>query len=175
MPDTTTRVLNFFGGPGAGKSTIKAGVFFYLKCAHLRTAQIEEYATECSFEQDWETIRNQSKVMAEQERRQARLVGQVDWIVTDSPLVLSNIYASGAFDTQEFRDEVWRRFDAYNNVNIWIERVQPYQEYGRHHTESQAREIDERLKNMMNGKLDFSVKGDVEAPHKVISFLREAY
>lgn len=175
MPDSTTRVLNFFGGPGAGKSTIKAGTFFALKCRHLRTAQIEEYATECVFEEDWETIRNQPKLLAEQEKRQARLVGKVDWIVTDSPLVLSSIYVSAAFDTQDFHDEVWRRYDAYENVNILVRRVQPYQTYGRHHSEREALEVDDRIEKMMAGSIDFEVDGDVEAPRRVYEYLSNRY
>jgi hypothetical protein len=58
-----TRVLNFWSGPGAGKSTTKAGTFFLLKALSEKAAQIEEYATERSVEEDWESLANQRKVL----------------------------------------------------------------------------------------------------------------
>lgn len=175
MPETTTRVINFWSGPGAGKSTTKAGTFFLLKAAGARAAQIEEYATERSVEEDWDTLSNQRKVLTKQDRRQRRFVGKVDWIVTDSPLVLSVLYAPPPWATEEFFKEVWQTFDQYENINVWIDRVKPYQKYARHHDEDEARDLDGRLRNLCNHIIDFTVPGDENAPAKVVQYLRDRY
>jgi hypothetical protein len=175
VADLTTRVLNFFSGPGAGKSTTKAGVFFELKCAGVRAAQIEEYATERSFEQDWDTLSNQRKVTEEQDRRQRRLLHKVEWIVTDSPLVLGCLYSQGSFNNPEFHQEIWDRFNSYENVNIWVDRAKPYQLYGRHHSETEARDLDLQLRDMMREKIHFTTLGDPDAPKRVMAFLVDKY
>lgn len=175
MPEATTRVINFWSGPGGGKSTTKAGTFFLLKSAGARAAQIEEYATERSVEEDWVSLSNQRKVLTKQNKRQQRFVGKVDWIITDSPLLLSILYAPPAWATKEFELEVWKTFNQYENINVWIERVKPYQKYARHHDEDEARELDVRLRDICGPIIDFSVPGDEHAPAKVVEFLRERY
>lgn len=175
MVALTTRVLNFFSGPGAGKSTTKAGVFFELKCAGYRAAQIEEFATERSFEEDWDTLSNQRLVTEEQERRQRRLLGKVQWIVTDSPLVLGCLYSQGEFNTPEFHQEVWDKFNSYENVNIWLDRVKPYQLYGRHHSEDEARDLDRKLRDLIGDKIHFTTPGSPAAPRRVMRFLRDQF
>jgi hypothetical protein len=175
VPELLTRVINFWSGPGAGKSTTKAGVFFLLKAAGEKAAQIEEYATERSVAEDWATLANQRKIMLKQEARQRRFRGKVNWIVSDSPLALSVLYGQGEFATQEFHEEVWSLFNSYENVNIWIDRVKPYQRYARHHDEHEARDLDGRLRAIAGDRIDFTVQGDEDAPAKVMEFLRSAY
>lgn len=176
MPEPlTTRVINFWSGPGAGKSTTKAGTFFLLKSRGEKAAQIEEYATERSVEEDWVTLANQRKVTRKQEKRQARFVGKVNWIVTDSPLVLGCLYGSGEYATPEFYKEVWDLYDQYENVNVWIDRVKPYQKYARHHDEDEARALDQRLRNLCNHIIDFTVAGDELAPAKVVEYLTNRF
>lgn len=173
MPVPVTRILNFFSGPGAGKSTTKAGTFFLMKSQGVRAVQIEEYATEKSVEEDWATLADQSKVTSEQEKRQRRYLGKVDWVLTDSPLVLGVLYAQGEHATKAFHQEVWDLFDSYQNVNIWLDRVKPYQQYARHHDEDEARELDVRLQKLVFGRIDFVTPGDVLAPQRVMQFLRD--
>lgn len=37
-------VINIFGGPGVGKSTVAAGLFYRLKCLHYSVELVEEFA-----------------------------------------------------------------------------------------------------------------------------------
>lgn len=81
-------VINLIGGPGAGKSTTAAGVFFLLKLLNVRCELVTEFAKELTYDENWSDLKRQLYVTAEQERRQRRLVDKVDFIVTDSPLLL---------------------------------------------------------------------------------------
>ncbi len=115
----------------------------------------------------------QIAILKEQERRQRILLGKVDWIVTDSPLVLSPIYARD--EQREFVTEASNAaFSCYENINIWIKRVKPYQGYGRSQSEDQARVLDGEILwhlNDQNIPIHFEVDGDGDAPAKILQFL----
>lgn len=171
-----TRVLNFWSGPCGGKSTVKAGTFFHLKIAGDRCAQVEEYATELSVERDWTALADQRAVTLEQARRVRRFLGQVDWILSDSPLLLGCIYGEGPYAQPEFHKEVFDLFDAFENVNIWLDRPSvAYQTYGRHHSEAQALEVDRKLLDLLGDRIDFRTTADQETPQRVVKFLQERY
>ncbi len=170
-----TRVLNLLGGPGCGKSTTKSGLFFQMKLAGLRVESIDEYAKELTYEEDWETLGKQDHVTRTQERRQRRLLGKVDFVLTDSPLLLGLFYAQGERATPALYEEINRLFDRYSNVNVYINRVKPYAPYGRSQKEDEARALDARIRSFMHGRLDLEVDGDENAPDKILAFLRERY
>lgn len=81
-----TKVINLFAGPGAGKSTTAAALFVLMKTEGYKVELVTEYAKELVYAEDWETLNWQPAVTKEQDARQRRLVGKVDWIITDSPL-----------------------------------------------------------------------------------------
>ncbi|TYO65512.1 hypothetical protein FXV83_16395 [Bradyrhizobium hipponense] len=58
-------VINLIGGPGSGKSTTAAGLFFLMKLAGLKAELVVEYAKELSYDENWSTLKNQLHVLAE--------------------------------------------------------------------------------------------------------------
>lgn len=85
-------VVNLFGGPGVGKSTIALLVAGELK-AQGRNA---EYVPEFVKEWVWKGIQvgkwDQLYLLGQQISEESRLYGKVDYIITDSPFLLSPIY-----------------------------------------------------------------------------------
>ncbi|MFN3573644.1 MAG: AAA family ATPase [Phenylobacterium sp.] len=166
-------MINLWAGPGAGKSTTAASLFALMKAHGLRVELVREYAKELTYEGDMVRLSNQLVILAEQYRRLDSLVGQVDWAITDSPLPIGIAYARPAFRTPAFVGmvkEAWAHFD---NRNYWVERVKPYQTYGRSETEAEARTLDERLFTVAG---DFcrrmvKVKGDDRAGQLILSHL----
>lgn len=176
MPEPLTRVLNFISGPCGGKSTVKAGTFFHLKISGFRAAQVEEYATERSVSQDWKALSDQRHITWEQAERQRRFLGHVDWILTDSPLLLGCVYGQGEFAQPQFHKEVVDLFDSYENVNVWLDRpAGAYQTYGRHHSEQEAKAVDEKLLSLMGDRIHFRTTADENTPQRVVKFLQERY
>ncbi|USN14263.1 hypothetical protein PAPPERLAPAPP_00300 [Brevundimonas phage vB_BpoS-Papperlapapp] len=172
----TTRVLNFWSGPCGGKSTVKAGTFFHLKIGGYRAAQVEEYATERSVSQDWATLADQRRVTWKQASRLKRFLGHVDWILTDSPLLLGCVYGQGDYAQPEFHQEVFDLFDSYENVNVWLDRpASAYQTYGRHHNEAEALEVDQKLLALLGDRIDFRTTADESTPQRVVKFIQERY
>jgi adenylate kinase family enzyme len=147
-----TLVINFFGGPGSGKSTLATGLFSEMKRANLSVEYVSEYAKDVTWEETNKLLDNQLHIFSEQFRRQWRLKNKVDYIVTDSPLLLSSIYFDYLSNSNQnhsigfcdsFRSLVENAFlHDFENVNILIERNKDYVSVGRNQTEQQAKEVD---------------------------------
>lgn len=165
------RVLNFFGGPGSGKSTTRAKLFGLMKSAGWRVDEAPEFAKDLTYERSWDLLGNQLFVTAGQEQRLNRLNGQVDWCLSDSPLTLALIYGQGRFDSKWYHDFVWGLFDHYDNVNVFISRAKPYEAYGRTQTEDEARQIDVKLREIMGKRIHLEVPGDRQAHKTIFAYL----
>jgi hypothetical protein len=134
-------VVNLFGGPGCGKSTTAAGLFYKMKLKNHRVELVQEYAKDLTWEKRYGALENQAYVFAKQLQRLYRLDGQVDIAITDSPLLLSLMYTPADYPFS-FRPFVIDMISRYNNVNYMLTRVKPYQQYGRNQTEEEAKIID---------------------------------
>ena len=88
-------VINGYGGPGAGKSTACMEITAALKKEGYNAEYVQEYAKELVYEKDMEMLdgspEHQYEILKEQTRRIDRLYDQVDFIVTDSPVMLNTI------------------------------------------------------------------------------------
>lgn len=89
---TQTKVININGGPGVGKSTIAAGLYSKLKISRISCELVTEAAKEITWEGTHKLLENQIHIFSEQFRRQWRLIDKVDYIITDSPLILNSVY-----------------------------------------------------------------------------------
>jgi hypothetical protein len=144
-------VVNLFAGPGAKKSTIMHDVIAKLKWDNINVEMAPEFAKELTWEERTVALRDQLYIFGKQNHRQSRLVGQVDVVITDSPLPLSTIYAQddGSESYEHFCKLVWARFHECNNMNFFVRRVKPYHEAGRSQTEQEAIYIDNLVQDML--------------------------
>lgn len=134
------KVLNFFAGPGAGKSTMAAAVFAELKFRGVNCELVTEYAKELCWLGELKDA-SQSDISEVQIFKQDILRGKVDLLITDSPLLLGLIY--GGHDWVGGRDvrDAWQ---SYDNWNVFVERdLATFQQAGRvqDSVESQALDI----------------------------------
>lgn len=143
-----THVVNFFSGPGTGKSTHAAALFAALKRRHLNVELVTEYAKDLVWEERFTTLENQIYVFGKQLQRMTRLLEKTELLVTDSPLLFSIIYNSQL--PACFNDTVVHVFNEFNNINYFLERSKPYQTAGRMQTEEEARVVDQKILNLLN-------------------------
>lgn len=155
-----TLVVNLFGGPGCGKSTLAADIFAKLKWENINAELVTEFAKDLVWEERFNILTNQIYVLGKQMQRIDRLIGKVDVIITDSPILLSNIYNKNF--SNDFNKLVFEIFAKYNNLNYYIQRIKPFHAKGRMQTESQAMEIDIAIKYMlMSNKIQYNnIKGE---------------
>ena len=131
-------VLNFFGVPGAGKSTGAAYVFAKLKMMGVNAELISEFAKDKVWEENKAVFENQAYIFGKQSFRQSRCDGKVDVLITDSPLPLSIMYNKDKRLTENFNLSVMDVFNSYDNLNFLITRAKPYNPKGRHQTEAES-------------------------------------
>lgn len=133
-------VINMFAGPGAGKSTTAAGVFYALKSANIRAELVTESAKDATYEGHKFLLSQQIFLFADQLRRQARLNGKREVIVTDSPILLPALVYNDRWDCLPcLAWEAWKEFD---NINYFIKRAKEYDTEGRNETYLEALDRD---------------------------------
>lgn len=142
------KVINLFGGPGAGKSTTAAGIFWLLKNRGLRVELVTEYAKALAWAKRGEELTDQFYIYAKQHHRQHVLKGQVDFCVTDSPLLLPLLY--NQTEPPSFRQYVIDNWQRYDNINFFLNRVKPYVELGRWQNEEEAKALDVKTYRLLD-------------------------
>ena len=148
------KVINLYGGPCSGKSTTAAGLFYKMKLKHLSVELVTEYAKDLVYSNRLEDMLDQQEyIFAKQNQRLHCLRNHVDWAITDSPLLLSNVYANDEWPcVTPFKQLVYETFETYDNVNIFLERPKEFQDYGRRHDKEQSEEIDNKIKQLLDEK-----------------------
>jgi predicted ATPase len=145
-----TLVVNLFAGPGAGKSTLAAGLFAQLKLAGVSAELVTEYAKEKTRRQETTTLFHQPYVTVKQWFRQCAADGQVQVIVTDSPILLGLIYR-GRGCTPSFDRYVLELFHEFWNYNVFVVRdpKDAYSGDGRNQTPDEAKLKDRQLRHLL--------------------------
>ena len=149
----TPLIVNLFGGPGSGKSTTAAGVYYNMKMLHIDVQLVLEYAAELTFEEHFNALNDQTEILGEQHKRIRRLEGKVDCVVTDSPFLMGIVYGRENRKPQppSFEAYVADLFNKYDNVNFYLERGNgPYRQVGRYHTEEEAFLKDRQILELLN-------------------------
>lgn len=166
------KIINLYAGPGTGKSTTAAGLFYLLKLRGFKCEICFEYAKDIVWEGRDKILADQLYIFAKQHRRLARLIEHsLDYIITDSPLLLSLIY--GKNESLAFKELVYQKYQQFENYDFFLERIKPYASYGRIQTESEAKILDEEIRLMLaiKGLSYKSIKGDENAPALIIENL----
>ena len=142
-----SKLINLFGGPGIGKSSIAAGIFYKLKKKHISCNNPYEFPKTLAWDNNIPAIKDQLYVFANQHRGIAQSYGKVDYIIIDSPILFSKIYHS--YYTQEYPAEFYgdsfhkmilELHNKYDNINILLERAE-----GVHNEEERFQDYEESL------------------------------
>jgi hypothetical protein len=145
-----TLVVNLFAGPGAGKSTMAAGLFFKLKTDGFNVELVTEFAKDLTWEGRQHALSNQVYVLGEQSHRLHRLIGKVQAIVTDSPLLLQTLYIKP--NEYNLRSLITDLHESQNHYDIFIERTKIYNPAGRSQTELQAQALDNEMLQLLKSQ-----------------------
>lgn len=148
MKEKGARIINLYGGPGCSKSTTAAGIFSVLKLHGVNCELCTEYAKDLTWESRNMTLQNQIYIFGKQYHRLWRVVNQVDVVITDSPILLSNIYDTN--NDGAFRNLVLDTYNKFNNYNFFLERAKKYNPSGRSQSLEEAINVDSIIKRRLD-------------------------
>lgn len=153
-----TTIINVYGGPGAGKSTSAAYLYYLLKIAGENVELVREYVKDWAWEGRKFGAYDEIYFLGKQVRHESMLFGKVDWIMTDAPVYMTAYYASiycsptlakGVLSTaQAFYQQVAE--DGHQHLHIMLNRIRPYAQEGRYQNESQAHSVDDGVGDMLS-------------------------
>lgn len=153
-----TKIVNLFGGPGIGKSSIAAGLTYKLKKKHIKCDNPYEFPKMLAWDENHSAIRDQLYVLANQHRGIVKSYGKVDYIILDSPILLSlvyrNYYRSGEYPATLYGDSfdkmVLDIHNQYDTLNIVLKRSDGvHNEKERYQTLEQSIELDTAIENTL--------------------------
>lgn len=143
------RRINFFGGPGVGKTTLASRVFVMLSQAGRSVAQVQEVVKQSVYAKrkvkGWDCVLTASQQL---NAEYLPLNYGIHRIVSDSPLLLQAVYA------QHYGCPVAKQISAmcfefeleYPSVNFLVQRCFPFESEGRFQAdEGEALEIDDLI------------------------------
>lgn len=157
MSDKKTTIINLYGGPGSGKSTSAAYLYYILKAAGKNVELVREYVKDWAWEERKISNYDQIYFLGKQVRRESLLYGKVDYIVTDSPVMMNLYYAQRYCPlslAEGIRSSTLSFYhqgaaDGHQHIHILLKRNKPYKSEGRYQTEAEAVEIDQGLSRLL--------------------------
>ena len=142
-----TKVINILAGSGCGKTTTAAGVFYELKKRNINCELVSEYVKTWAWQGRKIEPIDQGYILERQARSERLLYGKVDYIVTDSPFMLSPIYEKFYNDTEYTKNTVFyfleeAKKQGVEHINFLLNRTKPFNPQGRYEDEETAKKID---------------------------------
>lgn len=138
------KVINVLAGPGAGKSTLASGMYYDAKRRGWNVELVTEVAKDLVWEGRRCALENQAYVFGRQVQRIQRLAGHVDYVITDSPVLLSAIYAPVDYpeEWEQVVVKLWRRNE---NYVAFLGRGPWFDNRGRVHNFDKSLEVDQKI------------------------------
>jgi adenylate kinase family enzyme len=178
-------IINFFGGPGIGKSTQSAGLFTEMKKRHMDVELTYEFPKIVAWEENFSAIKDQFYITANQHRNISRLYGKVKYIIVDSPIILGLVYKERYNDQPEYPATFYGDtydtfildlFKKYNSLNIFLNRNdETFDQNGRFQNLVESKEIDLEIKHKLtDNQIDF-VQFNVNnnTPIDIFNYIKE--
>lgn len=180
----TKRIICLYGGPGSGKSTTCAGLFYKLKLLDYNCEMNREYIKDWVWENREIKGGDQTYIFAKQARKERIYIEQnLDFIITDSPLILTHFYGM-KYDSMEQKYNTslnmlknHHGFCKDNNYKIdhfFINRVKQYNPAGRNQDEITAKEFDKGIKQLLitNNIKYKEINGDETAVDQILEYMK---
>ena len=113
-----------------------------------------EYSKELVWDENWDLLDgsydHQKKILAEQKRRIDRLIGKVDFVVTDAPILFNIIYLNNCDEKEAHMKHLLTVFNQYDNFNFFVRRDEnEFESEGRIQNLEESKEKDAEILNLL--------------------------
>jgi len=158
----SSKIINLFGGPGIGKSSIASGLTYKLKKKHITCDNPYEFPKVLAWDENYSAISDQLYVLANQHRGIVKSYGKVDYIILDSPVILSLIYKDyynakrksdhpSRLYKQNFDNMILDIHKGYESINILLKRGKgKHNDKERYHNLEESKELDTMIQESLD-------------------------
>lgn len=145
-------------GPGIGKSTIAASLFTKMKELGYSAELASEYAKELVYEKSYDKMKDQVYLLGKTFHKLYSLKNNVDFVISDSPLLLSMIYfkynnMQQIIDESTFHKFTYELHKSFgdNQLNILLKRDKniKFENKARIHNENESNIIQDNIEIML--------------------------
>lgn len=144
------RRICLFAGPGCGKSTAAASIYHILKNKKVSCELVREFIKDWAYDGIHPRSLDQFLISSEQIRREdIPLRNGVKYIVTDSPILLSSVYAPP--EIAPIIEDMVKVVDSkYPPLNVFIDRDDSrFKQEGRFQTLEESKEKDQEIRVLL--------------------------
>lgn len=151
-----TKVINLFGGSGLGKSTTASLLFGEMKLQGYHVELVSEYVKKWAWQGRKPTGFDQFYIAGKQANSESQLYGKVDYIITDSPLLLSGFYEQYHLGREICLPTIlnflnYAKENDIQHLNFFLQRNKKFDPRGRFETAEEAMSIDGKLAAWLHG------------------------
>ena len=149
-----TKIINFVGGPGTGKTAMCCWLFAELKMRGKKVEYIPEVAKNLVWTKEFNLLNNQHYVSMKQYELFKAVIDKVDYVVTDGPL-LHGIYYNrhnedNFCDVQKVENMIVSMLSEFDHVYIHVIKGDfVYEKVGRLQTEEESRKISDEIARIL--------------------------
>jgi RecA/RadA recombinase len=147
-------IVNFFGGPGSGKTTAAARAFVELKLRSIEAENLDEVATQMIRLGQLQALTVQPFLFGQALYRLMVTARSTDVCLMDSPLLLNPIYDGD--QSQHLEALVWEYHRRFRNLNFFVQRgtdVRDHRMDGRVHNLQESIRLDARIRAYLDDNL----------------------
>jgi len=142
--------INLYGAPSSGKTTLASQIFAEMKSKNYHIAYVPEYSKDLVYMGlDMRTLSEVERlnILVKQFKRENILKDKVDFLVTDSPMILTAYYHQDPFKREDwsYAKDIVMRHLTENEIHLWLEPTNNFEVKGRSHDEKQSEQISKDL------------------------------
>lgn len=145
-----TVLINFLGQPGSGKSVLGTQLYSELKIRDYEVEFVNEFVKIWTYTGRTVNKFGQYYIFGQESEQQSRLFNKVDFIIADSPVLLTAFYQQLRWGSTSLITPVKEFYkfaeeEGVKIVNIFIDRKFKYNPKGRFQTEEESEEVRKQL------------------------------
>jgi nicotinamide riboside kinase len=147
-------VINLYGASCSGKSTLSAGLFAKMKIDGYNTEQVHEYIKQLAWQGIAPNKWDQIFILGNQINRESNLYEKVDYIITDSPILIVPFFEEHLLGKQVTKVSAlsfikYAEDSGVQYLHFWLPQPEKFDPRGRYETKEESAKIAKKMKDFL--------------------------